>query len=263
VFLRREGHGMSRHRAHRLWRLASLQAPRRRPRRRVAASRPRPMPAFGPNHVWAYDFVFDASASGQQIKCLTVIDEFTRECLAIDVAGSIRSGRVIEVLARLISQHGASRFLRSDNGPESVSHAILEWLGKAKIDTALNDPGKPWQNGADESFNGKFRDECLSLEWFRSREEARVVIETWRRHYNHVRPHRASRTSHRSNSRRVTIPPTPGPSSSSKWSEDPWAGHTTRLAVVIIERAVSASLTTFFGVVVAPSLPGVRYEFGS
>ena len=182
---------MSRHRAHRLWRLAGLQLPRRRPRRRVATSRPRPVPAFGPNHVWAYDFVFDASASGQQIKCLTVIDEFTRECLAIDVAGSIRSGRVIEVLTRLISERGAPRFLRSDNGPEFVSHAILEWLGKAKIDTALNDPGKPWQNGTDESFNGKLRDECLSLEWFRSREEARVVIETWRRHYNHVRPHQS------------------------------------------------------------------------
>lgn len=191
VFLRREGQGMSRHRAHRLWRLAGLQLPRRRPRRRVATSRPRPVPAFGPNHVWAYDFVFDASASGQQIKCLTVIDEFTRECLAIDVAGSIRSGRVIEVLARLISERGAPRFLRSDNGPEFVSHAILEWLGKAKIDTALNDPGKPWQNGTDESFNGKLRDECLSLEWFRSREEARVVIETWRHHYNHVRPHQS------------------------------------------------------------------------
>ena len=191
VFLRREGHGMSRHRAHRLWRLAGLQLPRRRPRRRVASSRPRPVPAFGPNQVWAYDFVFDACANGQQIKCLTVIDEFTRECLAIDVAGSIRSARVIEVLARLISEHGVPQFLRSDNGPEFVSHAILEWLSKAHIDTALNDPGKPWQNGADESFNGKLRDECLSLEWFRSREEARVVIETWRRHYNHVRPHQS------------------------------------------------------------------------
>ncbi len=189
VFLRREGHGMSRHRAHRLWRLAGLQLPRRRPRRRVAASRPRPVPAFGPNHVWAYDFVFDASASGQQIKCLTVIDEFTREALAIDVAGSIRSARVIEVLSRLISERGAPHYLRSDNGPEFVSHAILEWLGKERIETALIDPGKPWQNGDNESFNGKFRDECLSLEWFRSREEARVVIETWRRHYNHVRPH--------------------------------------------------------------------------
>jgi len=133
--------------------------------------------------------VFDASASGQQIKCLTVIDEFTRECLAIDVAGSIRSVRVIEVLKRLISMHGAPQFLRSDNGPEFVSHAILEWLGKERIDTEHIDPGKPWQNGDAESFNGKFRDERLSLEWFRSREEARVVIETWRRHYIHVRPH--------------------------------------------------------------------------
>ena len=189
VFLRREGHGMSRHRAHRLWRLAGLQLPRRRPRRRVATSRPRPLPATAPNHVWAYDFVFDASASGQQIKCLTVVDEFTRECLAIDVAGSIRSRRVIEVLTRLISEHGAPRFLRSDNGPEFVSHAILEWLANERIDTAFIDPGKPWQNGADESFNGKFRDECLSLEWFRTRTEARVVIESWRRHYNQVRPH--------------------------------------------------------------------------
>jgi putative transposase len=191
VFLRREGHPMSRHRAHRLWRLAGLQLPRRRPRRHVSSSRPRPVPAYGPNQVWAYDFVFDACADGRQLKCLTVIDEFTRECLAIDVAGSIRSRRVIEVLGRLTSERGAPRFLRSDNGPEFVSRAILEWLADEKIDTALNDPGKPWQNGADESFNGKFRDECLSLEWFRSREEARVVIEVWRRHYNHVRPHQS------------------------------------------------------------------------
>ena len=191
VFLKREGQGMSRHRAHRLWRVAGLQLPRRRPRRRVASSRPRPLPARGPNHVWAYDFVFDACANGQQLKCLTVIDEFTRECLAIDVAGSIRSARVIEVLKRLISLHGAPRFLRSDNGPEFVSRAILEWLAGSGIETALIDPGKPWQNGDAESFNGKFRDECLSLEWFRSREEARVVIETWRRHYNHVRPHQS------------------------------------------------------------------------
>jgi putative transposase len=102
-----------------------------------------------------------------------VIDEFTRECLAIDVAGSIRSARVIEVLSRLISERGAPRYLRSDNGPEFVSHAILEWLGHEKVETALIDPGKPWQYGDNESFNGKFRDECLSLEWFRSRAEAR------------------------------------------------------------------------------------------
>ena len=189
IFLRREGHAMSPERAYRLWRTAGLQLPRRRPRRRIATSRPRPLPALIPNQVWAYDFVYDACANGQTLKCLTVIDEFTRECLAIDVAGSIRSARVIDVLSRLISAHGAPAFLRSDNGPEFVSKAILEWLAAAKIDTALIDPGKPWQNGADESFNDKFRDECLSMEWFRSRTEARVLIEIWRRHYNEVRPH--------------------------------------------------------------------------
>jgi len=139
--------------------------------------------------VRAYDFVHDACASGQKLKCLTVIDEFTRECLAIDVTGSIRSARVIEVLSRLLSEHGAPACLRSDNGPEFVNHAILSWLTDAKIDTALIDPGKPWQDGADESFNGKFRDECLSMEWFRNRTEARVLIEIWRRRYNEVRPH--------------------------------------------------------------------------
>ena len=133
--------------------------------------------------------MFDATAQGQQIKCLTVVDEFTHECLAIDVAGSIRSKRVIEVLSRLISAHGAPLFLRSDNGPEFVSHAILEWIAESGIATALIDPGKPWQNGTNESFNGRFRDECLSIEWFRSRAEAKVVIETWRLHFNVIRPH--------------------------------------------------------------------------
>ena len=188
IFLRREGHAMSPERAYRLWRAAGLQLPRRRPRRRIATSRPRPLPAIIANQVWAYDFVYDACANGQTLKCLTVIDEFTRECLAIDVAGS-RSGRVIDVLTRLISARGAPAFLRSDNGPEFVSKAILEWLSAAKIDTALIDPGKPWQNGDNESFNGKFRDECLSMAWFRSRAEARVLIELWRWHYNDVRPH--------------------------------------------------------------------------
>ncbi len=189
IFLGRRGHEMSPDRTHRLWRLAELQVPRKRPRRRVAGSRPRPVPATAANHVWAYDFVFDACANGQQLKCLTVIDEHTRESLAIDVAGSIRSGRLIEVLTRLVSQHGAPKYLRSDNGPEFVSKAVLKWLVQSNIDTALIDPGKPWQNGADESFNGKFRDECLSLEWFRNRTEAKIVIENWRRHYNEVRPH--------------------------------------------------------------------------
>jgi putative transposase len=180
---------MSPERTHRLWRQAALQVPRRRPRRRVATGRPRPVPASGANHVWAYDFVFDTCANGQQLKCLTVIDEWTRECLAIDVAGGIRSGRVIKVLAQLVSVHGVPRHLRSDNGPEFVACAILRWLHEAGIETALIDPGKPWQNGADESFNGKFRDEFLTLRWFRNRVDAKVGIEQWRRHFNAVRPH--------------------------------------------------------------------------
>ncbi|RTL29899.1 MAG: IS3 family transposase [Burkholderiales bacterium] len=189
VFLRRKGFELSWSRTHRLWRQAGLLVPRKRPRKRIAAMRPRIHTPFKANMVWAYDFVFDTTASGQQIKCLTVVDEYTRECLAIDVAGAIRSKRVIEVLARLVSLHGAPLFMRSDNGPEFVSQAILEWISGAGIATVLNDPGKPWQNGTDESFNGKFRDECLSIEWFRSRREAVVLIEAWRNHYNEVRPH--------------------------------------------------------------------------
>ena len=190
VFLARRGHLMSADRTHRLWRLHGLQVPRKRPRRRVAVSRPRPLPATGANHVWAYDFVFDACANGQQLKCLTVIDEFTRECLAIDVAGSIRSGRVIEVLSRLVSVHGAPKYLRSDNGPEFVSRAVLRWLTQeVRIDTAFIDPGKPWQNGSNESFNGKLRDECLAMQWFKNRIDAKILIEEFRRGYNEVRPH--------------------------------------------------------------------------
>jgi len=189
VFLARDGHVMGTDRAYRLWTLAGLQVPRKRPRRRVASGRPRPQSPAQANQVWAYDFVFDACANGQQLKCLSVVDEYTRECLAIDVAGSIRSRRVIEVLSRLMSERGCPQVLRSDNGPEFVSRAILTWALCSGLDTALIDPGKPWQNGTDESFNGKLRDECLSLEWFRTRTEARIVIENWRRHYNVVRPH--------------------------------------------------------------------------
>jgi len=189
IFLGRDGHRMSVGRAYRLWRAAGLQLPRKRPRKRVAAARSRPQAPSGPNQVWSYDFVFDHCANGQQLKCLTVTDEFTKEGLAIDVNARIRSPRVIDVLSRLVSARGAPSFLRSDNGPEFVSKALLSWIVAQGIGTALIEPGKPWQNGVAESFNGKFRDECLNLEWFRSRAEAKVIIETWRRHYNEVRPH--------------------------------------------------------------------------
>ncbi len=189
IFLARQGFEMSTDRAYRLWRQAGLQVPRRRPRRRLATGRPRPTPPIAANHVWAYDFVYDRCANGEPLKCLTLVDEWTRECLAVEVSGSLRSRHVIDVLARLVSTYGAPRYLRSDNGPEFVSRAILRWLSSSGIDTAHIDPGKPWQNATNESFNDKFRDECLSLEWFRSRAEAKVLIEIWRRHYNEVRPH--------------------------------------------------------------------------
>lgn len=115
----------------------------------------------------------------QVLKCLTIVDEFTRECLAIGVAGRLRSAHVIDQLARLISVRGAPRYLRSDNGSEFVSRVVLKWLTDQRINTAFIDPGKPWQNGLDERFNGKFRDECLNMEWFRSRADAKVIIEAW------------------------------------------------------------------------------------
>ena len=190
VYLERDGYKMSSKRMYRLWRVAGLQLPKKRPRKRIRGlardSVERPVVA---NEVWSYDFVFDTAANGQQVKCLTVVDEGTRESLAIDVGGSIRSRRVIEVLSRLVSERGPPTTLRSDNGPEFVSHALLAWIVSEGIRTGLIEPGKPWQNGTCESFNGKFRDECLSVEWFRSREEARAVIEQWRQHYNEDRPH--------------------------------------------------------------------------
>lgn len=189
IFLVRAGHDLGFGRTHRLWREAKLQVPRKRPRKRISTGLPRPKAPNGPNQVWSYDFVFDWCANGQQLKCLTVTDEWTKEGLAIEVAGRIRSRGVIDVLARLVSERGAPKHLRSDNGPEFVSKALLKWIVDQGIGTALIDPGKPWQNGACESFNGKFRDECLSLEWFRSRAEAKAVIEQWRLDYNEVRPH--------------------------------------------------------------------------
>ncbi len=189
VFMEHEGHKMGPDKAYRLRCAAGLQVPRKRPRKRVAAFRPRPGAPSVANGGRAYNFVFDACANGQQVKCLTIVDEFRRESLAIDVAGSIRPGRVIEVLSRLVSERGATQHLRSDNGPEFVSRALLRWTVAESLDIALIALGKPWQNGAAESFNGKFRDECLSMEWFRNRQEAKVVIEERRQHYNAARPH--------------------------------------------------------------------------
>lgn len=188
VFLQRSGITIGKERCARLWAQAGLQVPRKRPRRKIQKG-VTTMTATTRNAVWSYDFVHDMCANGQKLKCLTVVDEYTRECLAIDVKPSIRSFQVIEVLSRLMIEKGMPGCLRSDNGPEFVSKALLEWVQKTSCRLHLIEPGKPWQNGKNESFNGKFRDECLSVEWFKSRQEAKVVIESWRNHYNSVRPH--------------------------------------------------------------------------
>ena len=186
----RETPGVNLKRVQRLWRQERLCVPARRSRRRRAARRvSRPIEATAPNQVWTYDFVHDTCANGQRLKMLTLTDEFTRESLAIEVATTIRAAGGIAVLDHVFHQHGAPAYLRSDNGPEFVAQAVQRWLRAQQVQTAYIEPGSPWQNAVGESFNGRLRDECLNLEWFRNRAEAKVVIEGWRRHYNTERPH--------------------------------------------------------------------------
>lgn len=180
---------MNHKRVYRLWRVAGLVLPRRRPSKRIRTGRHRSPVATSPNVTWAYDFVHDVCANGDKLKCLVVVDECTRKCLAILVARRIHAGDVVRLLARLVRVHGAPQFLRSDNGPEFIAEVVQEWLRGTGIETAYIEPGKPWQNGVAESFIGRLRDECLNAEWFANRREAAVVIERWRRHYNESRPH--------------------------------------------------------------------------
>jgi putative transposase len=189
ALIKQEGEVINPKRVYRLWRKAGFSLPRRRPRKRVRTVSLRPLAPKQAHQVWAYDFVFDSCANGQKLKMLTVVDEWTRECLAVEVEGRINSPRVIEVLERLISEHGQPQYLRSDNGPEFVAKQGKQWLNRSGVETAYIDSGKPWQNGLNESFNGKLRDECLNLEWFKNRAEAKVVIEQWRKQYNEQRRH--------------------------------------------------------------------------
>jgi len=190
IFLAREGIELGKERCSRIWSDAGLQVPAKRNRKRaIAGTVPMPKMLENRNIVWDYDFVFDACANGHVLKCLTVIDECTKECLAIDVAGSIRTKRVIDVMSKLNSVRGAPKYLCGDYRQEFVAMLLLEWALQNHLETVLIEAGKPWQNGVSESFNRKLRDECLSMEWFRNRLEARVIIEDWRRHYNEIRPH--------------------------------------------------------------------------
>ena len=189
ALLRRAGRGINTKRVYRLWRLGGLALPRRRPRRKLrTGARVTPL-ADRPNAVWTYDFIHDAAANGLGFKCLTVVDEYTRECLAITVDRSLPACRVLEVLGQLVARYGPPSYLRSDNGPEFIARRVRQWLACTGIATAYIDPGKPWQNGVGESFHSRFRDECLDREWFHTPQEARVLIEQYRRQYNEARPH--------------------------------------------------------------------------
>ncbi|PQV62376.1 putative transposase [Abditibacterium utsteinense] len=178
-------------RVHRLWKQMARQVPPRKRRRTHLTNRvPRmPQQALYPGHVWSYDFVHDKCRGGAKLKLLCLSDEFTRQCHAIEVAASVTAKDVQKVLHRLFAQHGAPAFLRSDNGPEFVQNDLKQWLGEQHVQTLYIDPGSPWQNGKGESMHGKLRDECLDLELFNHRIEARCVIENYRLAFNSQRPH--------------------------------------------------------------------------
>ena len=182
---------LSEKRVRRLWSQLKLQLPRRRGRKRRLGTDVRLPGEPRPNSVWTYDFVHDRLADKTNLKLLCVLDEHTRECLAIEVARSMSSMTVIQTLARLMRLHGKPTFIRSDQGAEFTAGAVMRWLRDQNVGPMFIAPGKPWQNGFVESFNGKLRDECLSREWFRDLREARVLIERWRLFYNERRPHSA------------------------------------------------------------------------
>jgi len=179
----------------RVWRLwkqhgFKIEAQRtRKPRKKDKSTTPLPQQAEYPNHVWTYDILFDRLADGRPFKTLSVLDEFTRECLGILVATSILSQDVIAFLAGILKQRNAPVFLRSDNGSEFTAETVQVWLADKKVGPAFIPPGQPWKNGFIESFHDKFRDECLQREWFSSLIDAQVVIADWRLHYNTQRPH--------------------------------------------------------------------------
>ncbi len=188
ALLRREGQRVNRKRVRRVWRSLGLSVRRRR-RRKIRTGVPRVLAPSRANEVWAYDFVHDTCGNGQVVKALTVVDEWTRECLAIEVARSLTAEHVIAVLEKLFEQYGTPAVLRSDNGPEFVARALRIWALFRHSELATIEPGKPWQNGSVESFNGTFRADCLDREWFANLHEARIVIEQWRWEYNTQRPH--------------------------------------------------------------------------
>lgn len=189
ALLKRSGERVNVKRVHRLWREAGFGLPRRRPRKRVKNPVKMPLEALYPNHVWTYDFMQDATEDGRKLKILTVVDEHTRESVAIGVERRMPSTVVLEVLEKAFAERGAPAYLRSDNGPEFIAQIVKEWLEKRGTKTYYIDPASPWQNPYGESFNDKVRTECLNLETFYSLREAKILIAAWRREYNVERPH--------------------------------------------------------------------------
>ena len=192
ALLRVEGWRVNHKRVERIWRQEGLKVPRRQPKRGrlwlTDGSCIRLRPTHR-SHVWAYDLMAARTHDGRPLRLLTVIDEFTRECLAIEVARHIRADDVRHCLTRLMVAHGVPAHLRADNGPEFTAQAVRAWLARVGAQTLVIEPGSPWGNGYVESFNGKLRDELLDREIFHTFWEAQVLIERWRRTYNQIRPH--------------------------------------------------------------------------
>jgi putative transposase len=192
ALLREAGWRVNKKRVERIWRQEGLKVPQKQPKRgRLwlndgSCVRLRPE---HPNHVWSYDFVEDRTHDGRKFRMLNLIDEFTRECLAIRVSRKLKAVDVIEVLSDLFILRGVPAHIRSDNGPEFVAQAVRDWVSAVGAKTAYIEPGSPWENGYCESFNSKLRDELLKGEIFYTLKEAKIVIESWRRHYNTARPH--------------------------------------------------------------------------
>jgi transposase InsO family protein len=194
ALLRGDGFRVNRKRVWRLWRKEGFKVPQKqRKKRRLGSSaggvvRHR---ATHPDHVWCYDFVSDQTSDGRTLKMLTIEDEYTRECLAIEVERSITRRDVIDTLRYLFEVRGVPEHVRSDNGPEFIARALRKWLSESGVETLYIEPGAPWQNAYGESFNGRLRDEVLNRELFSSLREAKVVLEDHRLEYNHRRPHSA------------------------------------------------------------------------
>jgi transposase InsO family protein len=194
ALLRAEGRRVNRKRVQRLWRAEGLKVPIKQAKRRrlgQANNSTQRRCAERPNQVWSYDFVWDQTADGRPLKWLPVVDEYTRECLALPVARAMRGPDVVAELQRLVAERGAPQYLRSDNGPEFIARAVREWLASERIATLYIEPGSPWQNAYSESFNSRFRDEFLDRELFDSLTEAQVLGGGYRREHNERRPHSA------------------------------------------------------------------------